>query len=653
MTGPDHRRPDHRGLGHRRRPAGPVPEQRPLPAARPARAGWTQRGVAGPRHPPRPPGGDQDPAGRRRRRLGRAHRARGQDPRADRPPARRPDLRLVRRTGQAVDRHAVHPRPHPRRHPGHRRPAARGQVVGRGPGAEQRAGREPPGGDRPPRPQARQRDDRPATTPSGWSTSASPCADRPARSRRRGRPSARSRTWRRSHCPDTPTGPPTCGASASCCSPWPPAPTRSSGRTRWPPPARSCTRPSRICRCRRCRTVGRRLLQRNPGPPAHRRPAGRRAAHRDAGPDRPGPDRRGRRPRVVPAALAAAGANRGPRGVPTGADPRRPRPPCPPPAPTRSWPTRRRSPSRPAPTPADPSPAVAPSPLAPSPLAQSGMAYWGMSRVIDPALERAAPPQPDRWPPSRRSRPRRRRWSRPAPDPRAEPPAGRRRPVPRHRRCASAPTVGRRPPPSGTRPRSPCRCSAAGRNRRWPRSPGSGSACCASCPRTCRCRTWPVLLACVAGAVAAACLSAGRPHASSGPGLTITVGWAVLLSVGMTTAGQLGPVAVGVAAGAVALLTLAAAVGVRRICSATAPDPRTEASGTSLECGVHRDRARGRTRRRRRTGRRQRRPRPLRPAGRDRRRPVGDLGGRPGRCCGRTRAWPYPGCPTSWSSAPG
>src|SRR6185312_546360 len=63
--------------------------------------------------------------------------------------------------------------------------------------------------------------------------------------------------------------------------------------------------------------------------------------------------------------------------------------------------------------------------------------------------------------------------------------------------------------------------------------------------------------------VAATCLSAGRPHASSGPWLTVTAGWAVLLSVGMTTAAQLGPIA----AGAVPLLTLAAAVGVGRICS--------------------------------------------------------------------------------------
>ena len=65
--------------------------------------------------------------------------------------------------------------------------------------------------------------------------------------------------------------------------------------------ARSCTRPSRTCRCRRCRTVGRRLLQRNP---VRRPTADQLAAELRAGmPDRIAPDRTAEagRPRVVPA----------------------------------------------------------------------------------------------------------------------------------------------------------------------------------------------------------------------------------------------------------------------------------------------------------------------------------------------------------------
>ena len=87
-----------------------------------------------------------------------------------------------------------------------------------------------------------------------------------------------------------------------------------------------------------------------------------------------------------------------------------------------------------------------------------------------------------------------------------------------------------------------------------------------------------MLVLVVAVAVAAACLSAGRPRASSGPWLTITAGWAVLLAVGMTTTGRIGPVAIGV----VPLLALASAVGVRRMCSSPTPSAGRDGSRTVL-----------------------------------------------------------------------
>jgi len=80
---------------------------------------------------------------------------------------------------------------------------------------------------------------------------------------------------------------------------------------------------------------------------------------------------------------------------------------------------------------------------------------------------------------------------------------------------------------------------------------------------------WSVLLVSVAGAVVAACLSAGQPSAAAGRWLTITAGWAVLLSVGMTTALQLGPVPAGV----VPLVTLAAAIWIGRVSATPEENP--------------------------------------------------------------------------------
>ena len=166
----------------------------------------------------------------------------------------------------------------------------------------------------------------------------------------------------------------------------------------------------------------------------------------------------------------------------------------------------------------EPSPAVAaamPATRADSLLAKSGMAYWGMSRVIDQPLERARPRDvdPQASPRSRgvirRSASPRKIAASPRPipaSPQAREPAirrslaavrrslaavisrspRRRQSVGRRRQSVSPPSVGHTPPPSSTRPRSPFRCSAAGRNRRWPRSPGSGSACSASRRWTCR-----------------------------------------------------------------------------------------------------------------------------------------------------------------------
>ena len=309
--------------------------------------------------------------------------------------------------------------------------------------------------------------------------------------------------------------------------------------------------------------VGRRLLQRNP---ARRPTADQLAAELRSGmPDRIaphrialGPDGRGGRPQVLPASPSPLAGASGPRGFRAGAARRAPRPsrrPCLPPAPTRCCPGRE----------------------------------WRTGECRGSSTNRSNGPNPGTSTRSRHGRSRR------------HPGSSRRR-----RRPASPASVGRwqpsaarLPPPSVGSPAAVSRLPAAvGRTPAavrhatavalpvlggWAQQAVAafagfwlGLLCLA--PLNLPSHRGPCSVVVVAVAVAAACLSAGRPRASSGPWLTITAGWAVLLSVGMTTTGWIGAVAIGV----VPLLALAAAVGVRRMCSAPTPSADGDGWRTAL-----------------------------------------------------------------------
>ncbi len=221
-------------------------------------------------------------------------------------------------------------------------------------------------------------------------------------------------------------------------------------------------------------------------------------------------------------------------------------------------------------------------------LAQSGMAYWGMSRVIHQPFERAqhrhVDPQPPR-PVATSSQPIGALFRPLAASPQAREP-GVRRSLAAVRRSVSAvasrlpAAVSRLPAAVGGTPAAVRHATAVALPvlGGWAQQAVAaivgfwlGLLCLA--PLNLPIPPWPVPVVVVAAAVAAACLSAGRPRASSGPWLTITAGWGVLLSVGMTTTVWIGAVAIGV----VPLLALAAAVGVRRMCSA--PMPITDGDG--------------------------------------------------------------------------
>jgi hypothetical protein len=241
----------------------------------------------------------------------------------------------------------------------------------------------------------------------------------------------------------------------------------------------------------------------------------------------------------------------------------------------RLWPEnpdRRAFASEPAPAVATAMPATRADPL----LARSGMAYWGMSRVIDQRLDSVQPrqvvPQP---------------LPRPIATSQAPEPGVRRLPIPGVRRSLAA---VRRPLDAAVS-RSP----VAVRHATVVALPVLGGwaqqtvvafagfwlglLCLA--PVDLPLPPLPVIVLVVAVAVAAACLSAGRPRASSGPWLTITTGWAVLLSVGMTTTWSLGAIAIAV----VTILTLAGAVGVNRACSLPAPSADGGGSTARLNAG--------------------------------------------------------------------
>ena len=237
----------------------------------------------------------------------------------------------------------------------------------------------------------------------------------------------------------------------------------------------------------------------------------------------------------------------------------------------------------PEPAPPEPAPAVAaamPATRADPLLSRSGMAYWGMSRVIHQPLERAQPRHVDPPPP----RPIAASPRQLAASPQASEP-GVRRSLSAVRRSLAA-AVSRSLAavvswsPAAVRHATAVALPVLGG---WAQQAVAafagfwlGLLCLA--PVDLPVPPWPVLVVVVAVAVAAACLSAGRPRASSGPWLTITAGWAVLLSVGMTTTEWIGAVAIGV----VSLLTLAAAVGVRRMCSAPTPSADGDGWRTAL-----------------------------------------------------------------------
>lgn len=218
----------------------------------------------------------------------------------------------------------------------------------------------------------------------------------------------------------------------------------------------------------------------------------------------------------------------------------------------------------------EPDPAVAaalPATRADPLLARSGMAYWGMSRIIDQPLPAVQPVPAD---------------PRPEPRPISASPQTRapREPIALRLRIAA---VGRSLAAAVNRSRAAVanRSPVAVRHATaaalpvlggWARQAVAGFAgfwlgllCLA--PLDLPVPASPALVLVVVVSVAAACVGAGRPRASSGPWLTITAGWAVLLSLGMTTAWRLGAVAVG----AVALVTLAAALGVHRACATPSP----------------------------------------------------------------------------------